>query len=177
MAAQDRRAGSTLSTASWARHRERCWRATSGTASKKMRRQARTGIIRLTMKFGDFFASLRGRGRSSDGDEPARFSAPAARTAKPANVHPYHAVSVKPGLMCCQQARKLRNKRFLSRSAPSIPLPGCTLGKECACGFQKHNDRRQGDRRLFGCEPDSRYFSGVERRGGGRRSTDPRTHA
>jgi hypothetical protein len=142
-----------------------------------MRHRPGLGIIPLTMKIGDFFASLRGRGRPSDDDEPARFTAPAARTAKPANAHPFHAVSVKPGLMSCQQARKLRSTRFLSRSAPPIPLPGCTLGKECTCGFQKHNDRRQGDRRLFGCEPDGRFFSGVERRNGGRRATDPRKHA
>jgi hypothetical protein len=44
---------------------------------------------------------------------------------------------------------------------------------ECSCHFQKHNDRRQGDRRLFGSQPDDRFFSGVERRQTyGRRASD-----
>lgn len=129
------------------------------------------------MKFGDLFASLRGRKSDAKDDEPARFATPRAPE-RSANPHPFHAVSVRPGLLSCPQSRKLRNVRFLSRSAPSIPLPGCDMAKECTCHFDKHNDRRQGDRRLFGCQPDGRYFSGTERRRtGGRRSTDPRWQA
>ena len=74
--------------------------------------------------------------------------------------------------MSCHRAGKLRNVRFLSNRAPAIPLPGCDMAKECTCHFKKHNDRRQGgDRRLFGCLPDSRFFSGQDRRRpGGRRA-------
>ena len=124
------------------------------------------------MKLGDLFANLRSRKRDSQDDEPARFAAPRApeRTVNP---HPYHAVSVRPGLLSCPQSRKVRNIRYLSRSAPSIPLPGCDMSKECSCRFDKHNDRRHGDRRLFGSHRDARFYSGNDRRGtGGRRASD-----
>ena len=129
------------------------------------------------MKFGDLLATLRGRKIDDPDDEPARFAAPRVVPGRVANPpHPYHAVSIRPGLMSCHRAGKLRNVRFLSNRAPAIPLPGCDMAKECSCHFDKHNDRRQGgDRRLFGCLPDSRYFSGQDRRRpGGRRASDPR---
>jgi len=132
------------------------------------------------MKLGDLFASLSGRRRADDeGEEPARFTAPHSPVARSAaQTHPYHAVSVVPGMMSCPKARKVRGIRFLSRAAPPIPLPGCTMTGDCACRFVKHNDRRQGDRRLFGCDPDTRFYSGSERRRTfGRRATDPRPQA
>jgi hypothetical protein len=128
------------------------------------------------MKLGDFLANLRGRKNdSSDDDEPARFAAPRVPE-RIANPHPFHAVSIRPGLMSCHRAGKLRGVRFLSNRAPAIPLPGCDMAKECTCHFNKHNDRRHGgDRRLFGTLPDSRFYSGQDRRRpGGRRATDPR---
>lgn len=132
-------------------------------------------MIPFKMKLGDLIATLSSRKRVRQGEEPARFAPPFVKVQTATNPHPYHAVSVTPGMMRCPKAAKLRGVRFLSRSAPSIPLPGCTMPQECACRFQKHNDRRHGDRRLFGCDPDDRYFSGTERRRSfGRRSTDPR---
>lgn len=63
--------------------------------------------------------------------------------------------------------------RFLSREAPMLPLPACTMPDSCRCRFRKYNDRRQGDRRLFGSEPDRRWYAGEERRRlPGRRATD-----
>jgi hypothetical protein len=145
-----------------------------GGASKKMRTMREECMIRFTMKLGNFFAHLGGRKRDA-GEEPARFAAPASQPANSAPSFPYHAVSVKPGLMSCSKATKLRGVRMLSRQAPSIPLSGCTMPHECTCRFQKHNDRRQGDRRLFGSDPDARFFSGSERRRvSGRRATDSR---
>jgi hypothetical protein len=132
------------------------------------------------MKLSSFFAQLGNRKRDSEDDEPARFAAPANRVIarNASNPHPYHAVAINPGLMCCPQAKKARGVRFLSRLAPSIPLPGCTMSKDCSCRFQKHNDRRSGDRRLFGASQDDRYFAGQERRrAAGRRATDPRPQA
>jgi hypothetical protein len=132
------------------------------------------------MKLGDFLANLRGRKHDApDDDEPARFSAPRVVPERVANPHPFHAVSIRPGLMSCHRAGKLRNIRFLSRTAPCIPLPGCDMSKECTCHFDKHNDRRRGgDRRLFGTLPDSRFYSGQDRRHpGGRRATDSRPQA
>jgi hypothetical protein len=126
------------------------------------------------MRLGDFFAQLRRRKNDESDDEPARFAAPRVPE-RHVNPHPFHAVSVQPGLMSCPSSRRLRNVRFLSKAAPSIPLPGCDMVKECTCHFAKHNDRRHGDRRLFGTLPDSRFYSGNDRRrSGGRRSTDPK---
>ena len=52
------------------------------------------------------------------------------------------------------------------------------MPEECTCHFRKHNDRRHGDRRLFGSKPDARFYSGSERRQPyGRRATDPRPQA
>lgn len=129
------------------------------------------------MKLGDLFASLRGRKSEAADDEPARFAAPRVPE-KAANPHPFHAVSVSPGMMSCPQSRKLRHVRFLSRLAPSIPLSGCDMKSECTCRFLKHNDRRRGgDRRLFGSSPDGRFYSGTERRRhAGRRATDLQQH-
>jgi hypothetical protein len=143
---------------------------------KKMRKGEVKRMMRR-MRLGDLFATLSGRKRGAAGEETARFAQPQAAASAAPNLHPWHAVSVAPGLMSCPSARKLRGIRFLSRRAPSIPLPACTNPKECTCRFQKHNDRRHGDRRLFGVERDDRFFSGVERRrSSGRRSTDPRSH-
>lgn len=135
-------------------------------------------MIRLRMKLGEFIARLGGR-KQDAGEEPARFAAPAHRSKmRDHEIHPFHAVSIKPGLISCTKACKLRDVRMLSRQAPSIPLPGCTNSKDCTCRFQKHNDRRQGDRRLFGAEQDGRFYSSEERRRTrGRRASDPRPQA
>jgi hypothetical protein len=120
------------------------------------------------MKLINLITQLRGRKGNPDEGE-----------VRSANLHRYHAVSIATGLMSCPKARKARGIRFLSRLAPSIPLPGCSMSEECSCRFQKHNDRRQvGDRRLFGNQSDERFYSGVERRQPyGRRSADSRPQA
>ena len=128
------------------------------------------------MKLGDFLTNLRGGKRV--GDDRAVVRPPVSRVVDSGANYPFHAVSIKPGLLCCQRASKLRNVRFLSRAAPSIPLPACEMGKECTCRFEKHNDRRRGgDRRLFGSQPDGRFYSGNERRATGRRASDSRPQA
>lgn len=143
---------------------------------KISRRSAFAKALSVAMKLGDFLANLRGGKRPGDDRNPLRASA--ARSVDSGANYPFHAVSIKPGLLCCQRASKLRGIRFLSRAAPSIPLPQCEMGKECTCRFEKHNDRRRGgDRRLFGSEPDGRYYSGNERRHTGRRSSDSQQRA
>lgn len=56
----------------------------------------------------------------------------------------WHAVSVKPGPGACSVADDGRNRRWLSREAPMLPLPGCTEPEKCRCTYQHHEDRRSG---------------------------------
>jgi hypothetical protein len=59
----------------------------------------------------------------------------------------WHAVSVKPGQRACNAAISGKNRRWLSREAPMLPLPGCTLPDACRCTYNHHDDRRAGGRR------------------------------
>jgi len=58
----------------------------------------------------------------------------------------FHAVSIRPGPFACRVARELEGQRYLSNSAPRIPLPGCDAS-DCSCRFAHHPDRRAGDER------------------------------
>ena len=59
----------------------------------------------------------------------------------------YHAVSIRLGRTACRAAAELEGQRFLSASAPRLPLADCDAG-ECDCRFAHHADRRSGsDRR------------------------------
>jgi hypothetical protein len=76
------------------------------------------------------------------GPEPATIAATARKPAEP-----FHAVSVKAGAESCEGAKQLAGLRFLSASAPRLPLPNCTDGT-CTCYYVHHTDRRSGiDRR------------------------------
>jgi hypothetical protein len=59
----------------------------------------------------------------------------------------WHAVSVKPGEGACSAAVSGKNRRWLSREAPLLPLPGCTRPDTCKCTYNHHDDRRAGSRR------------------------------
>ena len=76
----------------------------------------------------------------------------------------------------CSAVRELREKRFLERQAPSLPLPGCNEAR-CTCIYEHHKDRRSGrkDRRGLGRNnKDAFDYSGqAERRNRrGRRAGD-----
>ena len=60
--------------------------------------------------------------------------------------HDFHAVSIRPGVFACAAARELEGQRFLSGTAPRIPLPGCDAS-DCTCRFAHHADRRAGEDR------------------------------
>ena len=66
---------------------------------------------------------------------------------QPAGTQRWHAVSVKPGSGACPAAASGRDRRWLSREAPLLPLPGCTRPDSCRCTYQHHEDRRAGGRR------------------------------
>jgi hypothetical protein len=89
---------------------------------------------------------------------------------------PFQAISIYRGVDACQLARKYSDHRFLTKNAPKLPLPGCTMSKDCACRYVKHSDRRGESRRLvdFGASSMLTLFDGKERRGirNGRRTRD-----
>jgi hypothetical protein len=86
--------------------------------------------------------------------------------------NPFHAVSIEFGQSACQQARKLEGQRFLSASAPMLPLAGCGT-TACRCRYVHHNDRRdyQHDRRVNFANPHA-HLRADRRAGGGRRIND-----
>ncbi len=47
----------------------------------------------------------------------------------------------------CAAAIKLRGQRFLSRSAPRLPLAECTKQDQCECKYRHVTDRRGPPRR------------------------------
>jgi hypothetical protein len=86
--------------------------------------------------------------------------------------NPYHAVSIEPGPRACMAAKKLEGQRFLSSSAPMLPLAGCG-GATCQCRYVHHNDRRNSlrDRRVNFANPHAHRMADRRSRQG-RRITD-----
>ena len=82
----------------------------------------------------------------------------------------WHAVSVKPGNGACNAAISGKNRRWLSREAPLLPLPGCTRPDTCQCTYNHHDDRRMGSRRA----EDLEAFSPSTRVGNERRARKSR---
>jgi hypothetical protein len=103
-----------------------------------------------------------------DRDEPTQRWSPTIRRAP---TSPYHAVSIKPGLVCCQASKQFGNMRFLAGKAPRLPLPECS-SPSCTCLYAHYSDRRSGsDRRVILADPTS--LDGQSRRmNRGRRATD-----
>ena len=74
-------------------------------------------------------------------------SLPAKEKEKPKSDRRWHAVSVKPAPGACNAAVSGKSRRWLSREAPMLPLPGCTQPDTCRCTYAHHDDRRSGGRR------------------------------
>src|SRR6185312_10613023 len=90
---------------------------------------------------------------------------------KPARPSRYQAVTIVCPGKCCAAVKSLAGQRFLAGSAPSLPLPACSLSNQCKCRFRKYDDRREENRRLPG--ELSRWYGGAEkRRSRGRRGID-----
>jgi hypothetical protein len=73
-----------------------------------------------------------------------------SRAGAVAHIHvtnPWHAVGISTGVSCCQASVALRQTRFLSSQAPTLPLQGCTEPKSCVCKYRHFSDRRSGPRR------------------------------
>jgi len=83
---------------------------------------------------------IRSRQSSESKDEQ-----PVARSSQANNA--YHAVSIKFPSGACNAAKDMAGRRFLSATAPKLPLAGCP-NLDCSCRFVHHRDRRAGkDRR------------------------------
>jgi hypothetical protein len=74
--------------------------------------------------------------------QPAKVAAPASHRSTP-----WHSVSIVTTSRSCPAAHKLRAARFLSATAPRLPLPDCTVGNSCPCAYKHHADRRGQPRR------------------------------
>lgn len=86
-------------------------------------------------------------------------------------VNPYHAVSIESGPRACAAARECEGRRFLSTSAPMLPLSECTHAT-CQCRYVHYNDRRsERDRRVNFANPHAHSMSD-RRASAGRRNTD-----
>jgi hypothetical protein len=59
----------------------------------------------------------------------------------------FGAVHIRARSSACGAARALEGQRFLSKDAPSLPLPECSAA-QCSCRFAKLSDRRTEGRRL-----------------------------
>ena len=60
---------------------------------------------------------------------------------------PWRAASVVPGAAACEAAQQRRGQRYLSATAPRLPLPGCANQNQCDCKYQHYPDRRGDARR------------------------------
>src|SRR5271155_1516455 len=89
---------------------------------------------------------------------PAKKPVPKTRPESARAGGDYRAVSIAPGAHCHAVAKDTAGKRYLLREAPRLPLGDCTMGANCSCKFRKHEDRRDGDRRLFGESENQRWF-------------------
>ena len=90
-------------------------------------------------------------------------------------VNSYHSVTVAPGLRACAAVRAMRDRRFLSREAPVLPLKQCDSA-ECTCRYEHYDDRRKSLRRAHDLGVSIDGHEGDERRAKpkrGRRRSDP----
>lgn len=88
-------------------------------------------------------------------------------------IEPWSAVRIAPDGEACAKAMALRDKRFLARDAPALPLKGCTRSAACKCIYRHYADRRAGSRRELAPSAGRTVRSPVERRAvRGRRGSD-----
>lgn len=90
-----------------------------------------------------------------------------------ATTSPYRAVSIVLGDAPCSAVHRFTRRRYLSSSAPPLPLPSCD-SSACNCHFRRHKDRRAGPRRRTDIGVMSAPWPGQEKRrpGRGRRAED-----
>ncbi len=68
----------------------------------------------------------------------------------PIQKNPYHCVSIEHGWYACGAAVQVKDIRYLSKEAPTLPLRECNF-ENCQCRYEHFPDRRVEERRgLFG---------------------------
>jgi hypothetical protein len=88
-------------------------------------------------------------------------------------IEPWSAVRIATHGDSCAKAVALRDKRFLARDAPALPLKGCTRSAACNCIYRHYSDRRAGPRREVAEIGSRKPAAPSERRGArGRRGAD-----
>jgi hypothetical protein len=85
----------------------------------------------------DARADARARERQAIRNRPSR-----------SELHKYHAVTIAQGRTACSGSIQLGDRRFLSKDAPPLPLPGCSR-QVCRCRYIHHADRRRAEDRRF----------------------------
>ena len=75
----------------------------------------------------------------------------------------YHAVSLMLPSNACDAAKALNGKRFLATEAPIFPVDRCDVAS-CSCGYQHHDDRRDGPRRVLEAGISEQFRTDGERR-------------
>lgn len=113
--------------------------------------------------------------------EKARKPAPRSRpeaskssnTRDEVSAQPFHCVTLVGN---CGALRAYRGKRFLARTAPPLPVPGCTA-QRCSCHYVHHADRRKPneDRRALGRMAEEQHIlvgNSERRKSRGRRKSD-----
>jgi hypothetical protein len=98
----------------------------------------------------------------------------AAPVAPKKAVQRFHAVSIATGPRACPGARALRDQRFLSRDAPTLPLKDCACAT-CECHYEHYEDRRKMGRRARDLGVSIDGYTDQEKRGAskrGRRTSD-----
>jgi hypothetical protein len=63
---------------------------------------------------------------------------------KATEAHKYHAVSIQFKDDACAAVKNIANQRFLTKTAPTIPLSKCDVAN-CRCNYIHYSDRREED--------------------------------
>ena len=78
-------------------------------------------------------------------------------------INRWHAVSIVGGTSACAESRALKDQRYLSTTAPRLPLASCDSAC-CDCTYRHHEDRRRGPRRASESGGAPKKAAEVERR-------------
>jgi|SRR5688572_32946281 hypothetical protein len=76
----------------------------------------------------------------------------------------FGAVEIRPRRGACRAALQLKDRRFLAKNAPALPLRECSA-ERCNCIFSKLKDRRTDARRLEHDGLSAALFLTTNRRG------------
>lgn len=94
-------------------------------------------LIGVLLIFGVAWTVVRIRKKNAEAIAPP---------SKSDNNDDFHAVAIKYSGKACDAAKAMTGRRFLSSTAPRLPLPDCDY-PDCRCMFAHHKDRRDDEYR------------------------------